>query len=80
MSAVRQSPLESAVQVPLATTVPSPVGGQDSMRQVPLDMASKSKPCRWKMQPGWGSLARIGSFSSGSWTFSVPLKPGAPLP
>jgi hypothetical protein len=41
MSLVHHSPFSSDVQPFEATTVPSPVGGQDSIRHVPVAFASQ---------------------------------------
>jgi hypothetical protein len=69
-------PCDESVQVPEATTVLSPVGGHDSMRQVPLEPESKKKPWMWKTQT-LGSFSRSGGslWLFASWILMVPLLP-----
>jgi hypothetical protein len=70
-------PYDASFHVPAATWVLLPVGGHDSIHQLPLEPASKLKPWMWKMQT-WGSFSRSGGslWLPASWILIVPLLPG----
>ena len=76
MTAVCQSPLESACHVPSVVAEP-PLPPCPSMCHHPLALSSKLNPCRWKVQPGCGWFAWSSSLLSlaPAWTLMSPLFP-----